>query len=271
MRAQRGLAAQHQDGSLRPPQVASRFLHACGVGGGRKHFTPLARGHSLQPSEQPPQMPADVGLHRRVAHSLRLLPRLRPVPGTHQLGRVQEIDGTLHEDRPRHSLPRQDECLLQHRDEIAHARDPGRPFHVGAHEGHLVDVLERAPAAQHRRRGSPQHHHRRLGHLRVLHGGDRVRGPGAGGHGGHPRHAGEPGHRVRGKDRRRLVPHVDDPHAPGLGCDQDGGNVAAAEGEEEANPLLLQDLGDPVSAGHHLGAPILQQPWALQRALDRGQ
>src|SRR6185436_15016729 len=99
-----------------------------------------------------------------------------------------------------------------------------------------------------------QNDHGRLGELRVLDRGEGVGDPRPGGDRGHTGDAGQPEDGVGGEHGVHLVPGVDDPDSALLGADEDGRDVAAAQGEEEAHALADQDLSDQISSVHAGGS-----------------
>src|SRR6202035_1465690 len=72
-------------------------------------------------------------------------------------------------------------------------------------------------------------------------------------HGRHPGLARQARHRVGGEDGGGFVADVHHPDPQALGAHQDGGDVAAAEGEEEAHPLADEGPGDEVAAVRRRG------------------
>ena len=102
-------------------------------------------------------------------------------------------------------------------------------------------LIERALAADQQ--------HRALGPERIRDPGDGVGRPRAGGHDGAARFSGHPRVAVGGVRRHLLVPDVDDLDALIGAAVVDVDDVAAAEGEDDVDALVLQGLRHEVTTG----------------------
>ena len=112
-----------------------------------------------------------------------------------------------------------------------------------AHEGHVVELLQRALAPAHRRRAPAEHEHRRAV---LLGGGHRAHAVGDAGPGGERRHAGlagDLGPALGGEGGGRLVAHVDEVDALLAAAVVDREQMPARQREELGHPVRLQALG----------------------------
>ena len=157
-------------------------------------------------------MEVQVRPHRPIGQGIAL-GRARRVPLANNRLVVQEVYRTFDEHRSGNATLRNLECTLNRGRKIAHALDGVGPLHVWLEQRQLIDVLQRAAALQQRRRSTAQNDHGRLRKLGVFYGRNRVSDARARGNRSHAGYAGQPRDRVRGKDRRRLVTHVDDANA----------------------------------------------------------
>jgi len=123
------------------------------------------------------------------------------------------------------------------------------------HQGHLIDVLQRAPTLQDRASGASQHQDGGLRHLGVLQGRDRVGDPWHHRHSHDTRCSRESGYRVGRKDSRGFVANIHDPNAELFRAYQNGRYVPTAQGEEEAHTVLLEDLRNEVTTVHRFFLP----------------
>ena len=204
-----GLAADDEDGLASLRQARGDVPHALLVDPGRRRCRGVSAAPGRRRREDLPQVVADVGLLCLAREAPAGLVGAVPVP--HQRFRVEEIDGALDEYRTGHAAARHGEGLVDGAGEVAHTTDDEALFHVRFHQRDLVDVLQRAPALQDRRRRAAQHDDGRLGKLSVLDRGDCVGEARASRYRRDAGHTGDAGRRVRSEDGGGFVPGVDDP------------------------------------------------------------
>ena len=256
---QQCLAAHEQHGTIRAPDQLRRAAHARLVRPRRDDGSRGAdhgRGH---PAEEPTQVPVEIPALGACGEPAGHARRLGAVPAAHDALGIEQVHRDLDEDGAGHALGRDAEGLLEHGRDFAQAHEAARPLHVRPHERHLVDVLQRATAAQQRRRSASDQQQRGLRESGVLQGGDRVRDARSRGDDGDPGPAAEARSGVRGEDRGRLVARVDDAHAARLGRDQDRRDVPAAQREQEAHAVADERFRDQLAAAHATSRPAVRQ------------
>ena len=217
---QRCLAADQNNRTLRLPQPLAGFLHLDRIGdlGRNPDGRPGAAqvGACKQPVHMPPQVPVD----RLLAHRFPLAGRA--IHFAHHGLVVEQIDRRLHEDGAGRAGLRLAEGLLQRGNQVLDASYGHRPLDNRGEERHLVDVLERAAALERGGRRAADEDDRRLRHLCILDGRQRVSDAGAGRHCGDAGPAGQARGRVGRKDRGGLVARVHDLDAARFGSHQNG-------------------------------------------------
>ena len=151
------------------------------------------------------EMPREIDVLRL---SRETFSRLRSIPLADQFLRIEHVNREFEEHRARDTGLCDCEGLLQRRADVSDLTDALRPLHMGLHERHLVDVLQRALSLQHCRGAAAEQHKRRLGELRVLDCGHRVGEPRTSGDHCDPGDPAQPRDRIGSVDRGRLVANV---------------------------------------------------------------
>ena len=128
---------------------------------------------SSLPREHPRGVAIEVPAQRAIGERASLAGGVR-VPLPDQRLVVQEIDRAFDEHRSRHAARGDEERLVDRGAEVGDALHARQVLDVRRDQRALVDVLQRAPPLQRRRRRAAQQHDRALRELRVLERADGV-------------------------------------------------------------------------------------------------